>query len=320
MTDNEARRYGRFLLGLLETVMTWHSDPAVFELECAQFPGFLTVFRNALNSSSAQSVAANKQEQLDYENFRHVCHKWHYKLTKSFIVCLESGEYVQMRNSLVILTKILPFYPKLIGFCSALEKRVEKIKSTEKDKKQDIYTLASVYLGQLKQRKAHMVDEGKFHLKEPVTPTTKAEIKQSPISANKNDQTDQSKFKQPNSVKPQTITAPGANFASKQIAAVLHAVSSTNTPVKAALTSVPTTAASSTTTNSSNVTSQKSANSTNTTPTPIPAKITTKPQSDSNGIYFFKNKQQFELKFKKLSEILTQNFLNYMLFNLKLDF
>jgi len=143
--------------------MYWHSDSDVFDRECAQYPGFLTIFRNSLNNSQN---APNKQEQLDYENFRHVCHKWHYKLTKSFIVCLESEEYLQMRNALIVLTKVLPHYPKLTGFCSALDKRVEKIKQAEKDKRQDIYTLASVYWGQLRQRKSHMIDESKFHLKE----------------------------------------------------------------------------------------------------------------------------------------------------------
>jgi THO complex subunit 2 len=178
LTDNEARRYGRFLLGLLETVMHWHSDIEIFEKECSHYPGFLTVFRNSLNNSY---TAPNKQEQLDYENFRHVCHKWHYKLTKSFIVCLESEEYLQMRNALIILTKILPHYPKLSGFCSALEKRVEKIKQNEKDKRQDIYTLASVYLGQLRQRKPQMLEESKFHLKEVAKDKV---AKSSPISYN----------------------------------------------------------------------------------------------------------------------------------------
>lgn len=192
LTENEARRYGRFLLGLLDTVMTWHSDPAIFEQDCAQHPGFLTVFRNALNASP--SAASNKQEQLDYENFRHVCYKWHYTLTKSFIVCLESEEYLQMRNSLIILTKILPYYPKLAGLCSALEKRVEKLKQTEKDKRQDIYTLALAYLGQLKQRKQFMLEEGKFHQKQS-TPaaTANANTSQSSASSSKNQQ-----FKQPN--------------------------------------------------------------------------------------------------------------------------
>lgn len=188
MTDNEARRYGRFLLGLLETVMNWHSDAGIFEAECANHPGFLTVFRNALNTYSPNFL--NKQEQLDYENFRHVCHKWHYKLTKSFIVCLESEEYLQMRNSLIILTKILPQFPKLVPLYSVLEKRVEKIKTQEKDKRQDIFTLASAYLGQLKQRKSLMVEEAKFHLKEQVAQS-------SSDSTSKSTRTDSFKFKQP---------------------------------------------------------------------------------------------------------------------------
>ena len=53
LTDNEARRYGRFLLGLLETVMSWHTDPTTFDAECAAHPGFLTVFRNALGTATA---------------------------------------------------------------------------------------------------------------------------------------------------------------------------------------------------------------------------------------------------------------------------
>jgi hypothetical protein len=170
LTDNEARRYGRFFLGLLETVMAWHSEQTVFENECAQHPGFLTVFRNAASASAAGSVTgSNKQEQLDYENFRHVCHKWHYKLTKSFTVCLESEDYIQMRNALIVLTKIAPQFPKINTFSMALEKRIEKIKSIEKDKRQDIYTLAVVYSGLLKQKKQNMIDESKFHIKEMPT-------------------------------------------------------------------------------------------------------------------------------------------------------
>ena len=41
--------------------------------ECSNLPGFLTVLRATNNE---------KAVYLDYENFRHVCHKWQYKLTK----------------------------------------------------------------------------------------------------------------------------------------------------------------------------------------------------------------------------------------------
>jgi THO complex subunit 2 len=270
LTDNEARRYGRFLLGLLETVMNWHSDSAIFDIECAQFPGFLTVFRNALNTtnSSSTTTSSNKQEQLDYENFRHVCHKWHYKLTKSFIVCLESEEYLQMRNSLIILTKILPYYPRLTGFCSALEKRVEKITQVEKDKKQDIHTLAVGYLGQLKMRKSQMVDEAKFHLKEQSSTTSSFSTNKASTttdSSSKSNSTSQKastttttttsdKFKQPQVPTNKTTSTSSntnsqqnsSNFATKQISAVLQQASSSTSKITNGQTSNPVQSSSST--------------------------------------------------------------------------
>ncbi|KAF4026732.1 hypothetical protein G4228_019018 [Cervus hanglu yarkandensis] len=76
-TENEASRYGRFLCCMLETVTRWHSDRATYEKECGNYPGFLTILR------ATGFDGGNKADQLDYENFRHVVHKWHYKLTKS---------------------------------------------------------------------------------------------------------------------------------------------------------------------------------------------------------------------------------------------
>ena len=43
--------------------------------ECANYPGFVTVFRKGSDSN-------NKMDRLDFENFRHVCHKWHFRITK----------------------------------------------------------------------------------------------------------------------------------------------------------------------------------------------------------------------------------------------
>lgn len=47
-----------------------------FPKECGNYPGFLTILR------ATGFDGGNKADQLDYENFRHVVHKWHYKLTK----------------------------------------------------------------------------------------------------------------------------------------------------------------------------------------------------------------------------------------------
>ncbi|XP_077163774.1 THO complex subunit 2 isoform X2 [Paroedura picta] len=169
-TENEASRYGRFLCCMLKTVTRWHSSRAIYEKDCGNYPGFLTILR------ATGFDGGNKADQLDYENFRHVVHKWHYKLTKASVHCLETGEYTHIRNILIVLTKILPWYPKVVNLGQALEKRVDKIRQEEKEKRPDLYALALGYSGQLKSRKHCMVPENDFHHKDPptrnVVPTT----------------------------------------------------------------------------------------------------------------------------------------------------
>nr|KAI8761873.1 THO complex subunit 2 [Biomphalaria glabrata] len=139
--------------------MRWHSSPAIYEKECFNFPGFLTVFRKGTDMN-------NKMNRLDYVNYRHVCHKWHFRLTKSVITCLESKNYSQMRNSLIVLTKILPNFPRMTQIGMAIERQVDKLSKEEKDKRPDIYALVILYAGQLMSKKPTWVQETEFHIKE----------------------------------------------------------------------------------------------------------------------------------------------------------
>ncbi|CAH1777449.1 unnamed protein product [Owenia fusiformis] len=158
-TENEAHRYGRFLNACLDSIMRWHSSKEHYDKECANFPGFITVFRTAKKNS-------NQPDTLDYENYRHVVHKWQYTMTKAMVCCLESQNYVQIRNALIVLTRILNHYPKVQQFGQALERRVDRIKTEEKEKRPDIYALAMGYTGQLKSKKSSWVAENQFHHKE----------------------------------------------------------------------------------------------------------------------------------------------------------
>ena len=38
-------------------------------------------------------------QYLDYENYRHITFKWHFKLTKALVVLLESKDYMQVSLS-----------------------------------------------------------------------------------------------------------------------------------------------------------------------------------------------------------------------------
>ncbi|XP_030383564.1 THO complex subunit 2 [Scaptodrosophila lebanonensis] len=155
-TEGEATRYGRFLCAMLETVMRWHADQAVFNKECANYPGFVTKFRVSNQFSEAN-------DHVGYENYRHVCHKWHYKITKAIVFCLDSKDFMQIRNALIILMRILPHYPVLAKLAQIIERKVDKVREEEKTKRPDLYAIASSYIGQLKQKTSQMLKESDFH-------------------------------------------------------------------------------------------------------------------------------------------------------------
>ena len=104
--------------------MRWHKSREIFESECVGFPGFVTKFRVATNDTPED--AKNSKDHVDYENYRHVVHKWHFKIAKALVVCLESKDYVQIRNALTILTKILPHFPVIAKLNGVIEKRIGK--------------------------------------------------------------------------------------------------------------------------------------------------------------------------------------------------
>merc|ERR1712004_827403 len=105
----------------------------------------------------------NSKDHVDYENYRHVVHKWHFKIAKALVVCLESKDYVQIRNALAILTKILPYFPVITKLNGVIEKRIEKVCNDEKDSRKDIYNKALSYSAQLKKRKHLVMKEHEFH-------------------------------------------------------------------------------------------------------------------------------------------------------------
>lgn len=111
----------------------------------------------------SQIQCSEANDHVGYENYRHVCHKWHFKITRAILVCLESKDYMQIRNALIILMRILPHFPVLQKLSQILEKYVGQVIEEEKNKRQDLFVLASSYIGQLKTRSGDMIKEADFH-------------------------------------------------------------------------------------------------------------------------------------------------------------
>lgn len=156
-TENEAQHYGRFLRNILKTTAHWHSDSEIYKAECEHFPGSI--------------INMETSEHISYENYRHICNKWHYRLTRAFTVALESNNYIQIRNALIVMTKIIDFYPAIKHFGKAIGIKIEEVRSNEKDSRYDLYALATAYAGKLDEKRPELIQESDFHIVESAPST-----------------------------------------------------------------------------------------------------------------------------------------------------
>ena len=158
LTEQQAMNYGRFLSRLLEEKIMWHSSKEKYDVHCGAHPGFVTVLRQGNADGTKEQVAV----QLDYENYRHVCNKWQYKLVKASITCLDSTDFVQQRNILVILPRLLPHFPKIENQYNTLLKGVKKL--IENETRQDLRAKAMALQGHFKKHEKHVIPVDKFHI------------------------------------------------------------------------------------------------------------------------------------------------------------
>lgn len=79
------------------------------------------------------------------------------------VFCLDSKDYMQIRNALIILMRILPFFPMLVKLAQIVERKVEKVCEEERNQRKDLYLLATSYIGRLKARSNDMIREADFH-------------------------------------------------------------------------------------------------------------------------------------------------------------
>uniref|UniRef100_A0A6G1S584 THO complex subunit 2 n=1 Tax=Aceria tosichella TaxID=561515 RepID=A0A6G1S584_9ACAR len=148
-TENEANHYGRFLCNILKTTSQWHSSAQVYTEQCEQYPGSI--------------INIDNSEYINYETYRDICYKWHYRLTRSFSVALESNNYIQIRNALIVMISIIDYYPAIKHFGKGIGIKIEEVRTNEKENRQDLYALATAYAGRLDEIRSRMIPESNFH-------------------------------------------------------------------------------------------------------------------------------------------------------------
>ena len=74
--------------------------------------------------------------------------------------CLESKEYMEVRNALHVLTRIVDVFPAIKNICTHLERKVAALK--DEDRK-DLQTLAAQYHSQLVKIKPQLQTQESFN-------------------------------------------------------------------------------------------------------------------------------------------------------------
>jgi hypothetical protein len=79
---------------------------------------------------------------------------------QAFSACLESREYMQIRNGLIMLTKIIDYFPVVAKLATSMEEVVTKLKE---DDREDLKILATRYHAMLSNKKSAWIAEESFH-------------------------------------------------------------------------------------------------------------------------------------------------------------
>ncbi|KAI5382680.1 THO complex subunit 2 isoform X2 [Lathyrus oleraceus] len=148
-TEYEVGRLGRFLYETLKIAYHWKKDESIYERECGNMPGFAVYYRYP------------NSQRVTYGQFIKVHWKWSQRITRLLIQCLESSEYMEIRNALIMLTKISSVFPVTRKSGINLEKRVAKIKS---DEREDLKVLATGVAAALAARKPSWVTDEEFSM------------------------------------------------------------------------------------------------------------------------------------------------------------
>jgi len=147
-TETEAGRFGRFLLELFTLLEKWRVDSAGYKDKVASKRGF------AINFEDSSSKKATHKEYLA------VLFKWHQKLARSVVASLDSSEYLEKRNALMVLIKLVKVFPRIKAIYQVIEKKVVAIKDEEK--REDLKLLGKRYETMLQQEKANQVPNEAF--------------------------------------------------------------------------------------------------------------------------------------------------------------
>ena len=156
-TAKEAEYFGRFLNDLLKFLGSWHIDKALYEKEAYGAKKDLPGFR----------MGAKDSPFLEYEDFRRIMQKWHFNLHQALKNCFSGGEYMHIRNAIVVLRAVVTVFPAIDWMGRAQGAGLtELIKSDSRD---DLKLALRSLLGLLRRQEKNWVMPQAFSLVSSLT-------------------------------------------------------------------------------------------------------------------------------------------------------
>jgi THO complex subunit 2 len=154
-SDDEALTFGRFIHSILRELLKWHENKDDAYAKSAhgpdkKLPGFGRKF----------DADRNPIEHLQYDDFCMLLFKWHKALFTALKACLATGDFQQIRNSLVILTACSGSFPKVDSMASELRQVIEPM--AKHDERGDIKTTAGSSLALFRNPEKNFQSESKF--------------------------------------------------------------------------------------------------------------------------------------------------------------
>ncbi|KAH7390562.1 transcription factor/nuclear export subunit protein 2-domain-containing protein [Pyrenochaeta sp. MPI-SDFR-AT-0127] len=125
-TEEESRTFGRFLSEILRELQVWHENKNDAYAKCAhgterKVPGFGKRF----------DVDRHATDFLKYEEFCMLLYKWHKALFTAIKTCIDSGNYMQIRNSIIVLNALNPSFPRVDVMANELRQTITQLGEAE---------------------------------------------------------------------------------------------------------------------------------------------------------------------------------------------
>jgi THO complex subunit 2 len=140
VTEREAGNFGIFLKESLSLLLRWYQNITLYEEGAIGKVGF--------------SLDSNKM--LGHRQFKKMYSKWHKWMEKVYATTLQSEEYMQIRNTLIVLTKVIDVFPSNKSTAVRLLQIVEVLTNEDRE---DIKIMAKRYYALLGKQKTVLLED-----------------------------------------------------------------------------------------------------------------------------------------------------------------